>query len=225
MKKWDDGTLEEDNGGKPCKSESSDNLIKDETSQVTTPKDIDVNPKGGPQFWQCKNEINQKQYSRICKRNGVEVHNASISMQGTIGDESQNCWNGNNFERKLGHKAAHKDQEVSHQSIVGKNSKPNNGQEERQLHHPWLGNPLHMIILLLLLGKNLQHFCILDLEQQAIMTNPSILKILSQHCELFYFLSYWSCSFVEMFFKLLARINKKCCIFFFISNVAHPLYL
>ncbi len=67
-------------------------------------KDIDVNPKGGPQFLQCKNEINQKQYSWICKRNGVEVHNASISMGGTIGDESH----GNNFERKLGHKVVNK---------------------------------------------------------------------------------------------------------------------
>jgi hypothetical protein len=79
--------LEEDNGGKPCKSDPSNNLMKDKTSEATAPRDIDVNPKGGPQFLQCKNEINQKQYSWICKKNGVEVHNASISMGGTIGDE------------------------------------------------------------------------------------------------------------------------------------------
>jgi hypothetical protein len=40
MKKWNDGTLEEDNGGKPCKSDPRNNLIKDKTSQVTTPRTL-----------------------------------------------------------------------------------------------------------------------------------------------------------------------------------------
>jgi len=46
-KKWNHGTLEKDDDGKPHKSDACNNLMKDKTMQAKTPKDIDLNPKGG----------------------------------------------------------------------------------------------------------------------------------------------------------------------------------
>jgi hypothetical protein len=39
--------LEKDDDGKPHKNDACNNLMKDKTMQAKTPKDIDLNPKGG----------------------------------------------------------------------------------------------------------------------------------------------------------------------------------
>jgi hypothetical protein len=46
-KKWNHGALEKYNNGKTHKCDACNNLMKDDTMQAKTPKDINVNPKRG----------------------------------------------------------------------------------------------------------------------------------------------------------------------------------
>jgi len=55
-KKWNHGTLEKGNNGKPHKNDACKNLMKDKTMQAKTPKDIVLNPKGG--ILPLENEVN-----------------------------------------------------------------------------------------------------------------------------------------------------------------------
>jgi hypothetical protein len=63
--------------------------------------------------------------------------------------------------------------------------------EERRQCDLWLSDPLHLIKWVPSVGKTLQHLCIVDYGIQAIMRKSSILKILSQHCELSSILSHY----------------------------------
>jgi len=47
----------------------------------------------------------------------------------------------------------------------------------------WLSDPGHLFKWVPSAGKTLQHLCIVDYGQRAIMNRPSILEILSRYCE------------------------------------------
>jgi len=54
---------------------------------------------------------------------------------------------------------------------------------ERRRTDFWLSDPFHVIRWIPSVRATLQHLCIVDYGQQAIMRRTSILKILSQNCE------------------------------------------
>lgn len=55
---------------------------------------------------------------------------------------------------------------------------------ERRRTDFWLSDPFHLMRWVPSVQATLQHLCIVDYGQQAIMRRTSILKILSQNCEL-----------------------------------------
>ena len=56
--------------------------------------------------------------------------------------------------------------------------------ERRRTDH-WLSDPHHIIQWIPYVSRTLEHLCIVDYGQQAIMRRTSILKILSESCEYF----------------------------------------
>jgi hypothetical protein len=55
--------------------------------------------------------------------------------------------------------------------------------DERQMTDHWLSDPIHLENWVPSVGLTLQHLCIVDYGQQAIMRQSTILPILSRHCE------------------------------------------
>jgi hypothetical protein len=67
----------------------------------------------------------------------------------------------------------------------------------------WLSNPLQLKKWVPSTGKTLQHLCIIDYGQQAIMKTSSILEILSRYCE-------FSISYVASVLVLLWKCFSSC---------------
>ena len=57
-------------------------------------------------------------------------------------------------------------------------------ESERRKTDFWLSDPLHVKIWIISVKSTLQHLCVVDYGQQAIMRRTTILTILSQNCEL-----------------------------------------
>jgi hypothetical protein len=67
----------------------------------------------------------------------------------------------------------------------------------------WLSNPLQLVKWVPSTAKSLQHLCIIDYGQQAIMKTSSILEILSRNCE-------FSISYVVSVLVLLWKCFSSC---------------
>jgi hypothetical protein len=79
--------------------------------------------------------------------------------------------------------------------------------DERQMTDHWLSDPRHLKKWVPSVGLTLQHLCIVDYGQQAIMRQSTILTILSQHCECsqthLRFFPWWNSAPVFTFLKVL----------------------
>jgi hypothetical protein len=79
--------------------------------------------------------------------------------------------------------------------------------DERQMTDHWLSDPCHLKNWVPSVGLTLQHLCIVDYGQQAIMRQSTILPILSQHCECsqtrLRFFPWWNSAPVFTFLKVL----------------------
>jgi hypothetical protein len=79
--------------------------------------------------------------------------------------------------------------------------------DERQMTDHWLSDPCHLEKWVPSVGLTLQHLCIVDYGQQAIMRQSTILTILSQHCECsqtqLRFFPWWNSAPVFTFLKVL----------------------